>query len=191
MALFEPGFRNAWLMSLLFICVPLFTLAVFGKAGKNRAIAKRMSDMTGFTVKEKAFTVLSSISPYPFLLATVWTPFTSIYPMLCLGLMLYIAGMAVFAASLKAIIEAPPDQPFSGGPYRISRNPVYVGATLVFAGICAATANVFLAGYLGVAVWLQHFMILAEERICREKYGKVFESYLNNVPRYLLQGGRR
>ena len=189
---FELGVWNAWLLSLLFICMPFLALALFGKAGRKRAIAKRMSDMTGFTVKEKAFTVLSSVSPYPFLLATVWTPFTAVLSLLCFGLLLYSAGMAMFAASLKAIIETPGDHPFSSGPYRISRNPVYVGATLVFAGICVATANLVLAGYLTVAVFPQHFMILAEERICRKKYGEVFEDYLKNVPRYLLiKGGER
>lgn len=184
MAIFERGIWNAWLLSLLFMVVPLFALAVFGRAGKKKEIAKRMSDMTGFTLKEKIFTVLASAAPYPFMLATVWTPFTATRPLLYVGLLL-------FGASLKAIFETPPDQPFSAGPYRISRNPVYVGAMLVFAGICAATANVVLAGYLAVAAWLQHFMILAEERMCREKYGKFFDDYLKKTPRYFfMRAGR-
>jgi len=185
MELFALGIWNAWLLSLPFIVLPLIALSAFG-VGAKKEIAKRMSDMTGFTVKEKVFTVISSVSPYPFMLATVWAPFTTMLPLLCFGLLLYSAGIAMFAASLKVIFETPPDQPFNEGPYRISRNPVYVGATLVFMGICAATANLVLAGYLAIAIITQHVMILAEERICRVKYGEVFEDYLKNVPRYLF-----
>ena len=93
--------------------------------------------------------------------------------------------MALFASTLRVIVQTPSDQPFSAGPYCFSRNPLYVAATIVYVGICLATANPVLAGYLAIAVWLQHFMILAEERICREKFGVVFESYMKRVPRYL------
>lgn len=186
MAIFEPVVCNAWLLSL-----PFFALGVFFM-GLKREIAERMSDMAGYSAKEKSITVAASLAPYPFMLATVWTPFTTVFTLLCLGLLLYVFGMALFAASLNTIIQTPYDQPFSSGPYRLSRNPLYVAATIVFVGICVATANPVLAGYLAIAVWLQHFMILAEERTCREKYGIAFESYMQRVPRYLkitAQGG--
>lgn len=181
MATFELGIYNAWLLSL-----PFFVFAGIGM-GARKDIAKRMSDMTGYTTKEKFFTVSASVAPYPFMLATVWTPFTAALPLLYLGLLLYFSGMALFVLSLKTIIETPHDQPFNSGPYRISRNPLYVAATMIFTGICAATANIVLFCCLAVAVWLQHFMILAEERICSEKYGKAFEGYMKKVPRYLIR----
>jgi protein-S-isoprenylcysteine O-methyltransferase Ste14 len=40
--------------------------------------------------------------------------------------------------------------------------------------------------YVVVATLLQHFMILAEERICRIKFGALFDRYTERVPRYLL-----
>jgi len=179
MAIFEPGICNAWLLSL-----PFFALGVIFM-GMKREIAERMSDMTGYGAREKSFTVAASLAPYPFMLATVWTPFTGILPLVCLGLLLYVIGMALYTLTLRVIIQTPPDRPFSSGPYRLPRNPLYVAATVVLAGICLATANPVLAGYLAIAVLPQHFMILAEERICREKYGDVFESYMQRVPRYL------
>jgi protein-S-isoprenylcysteine O-methyltransferase Ste14 len=178
--LFKLSIWNAWLLSL-----PFFALGAFFM-GMKKDIAKRMSDMTGYSTKEKFFTVLSSLAPYPFMIATAWTPFTTMLPLLCLGIVLYIIGMASFAVSLKVILETPQDEPFRSGPYRFTRNPLYVSATIVFIGICLATANIMLAGYLIIAVLLQHFMILAEERICREKYGMAFENYLKKVPRYLF-----
>jgi len=163
MAIFEPGIWNAWLLSLPFFAIGAFLM------GMKKDIAIRMSGMTGYSAKEKLFTVAASIAPYPFMLATVWTPFTAKLPLLCIGVALYLLGMALFAVSLKIIIQTPPDEPFSNGPYRFSRNPLYVAATIVFAGICIATANIVLAVYLVIAVLPQHYMILAEERVCREK----------------------
>jgi len=173
-------FWNAWLLSLPFFALGVFLLFL------KKDIAKRMSDMTGYSAREKFFTVVASIAPYPFMLATVWTPFSTVLPLLYIGVALYLLGMVLFAVSLKIVIQTPPDEPFSVGPYRFSRNPLYVAATIVFTGICLATANIVLAVYLAAAVLPQHFMILAEERICREKYGMAFESYMRRVPRYLF-----
>jgi protein-S-isoprenylcysteine O-methyltransferase Ste14 len=178
--MFKLSFFNAWGLSL-----PFFALGVFFM-GLKRDVAKRMSDMTGYTTKEKALTILASIAPYPFMIATAWTPFTTMLPLLFLGIVLYIIGMGLFVVSLKVIIETPHDEPFRSGSYRFTRNPLYVAATIVFIGICLATANIVLAGYLVFAVLLQHFMILAEERVCRETYGVTFGNYMKKVPRYLL-----
>jgi protein-S-isoprenylcysteine O-methyltransferase Ste14 len=106
--------------------------------------------------------------------------------LLSFGASFYLVGMVLFVISLKAIIQTPHNALFSAGPYRLSRNPLYVAATIVFFGICLVTANFVFFGYLAVAVILQHFMILAEERICIEKYGAAFESYMQTVPRYLF-----
>lgn len=171
---------NAWLLSL-----PFFVLGVCFM-GLKRDIAKRMSDMAGYSVREKLFTVVASIASYPFMIATIWTPFSAMPSLVCIGVSIYLIGMALFAASLKVIIQTPQDEPFNSGPYRFSRNPLYVAATIVFMGICLSTANIALSVYLAIAVLPQHFMILAEERICREKFGTAFENYLKMVPRYLF-----
>lgn len=178
--MFELSVWNTWILSL-----PFFALGVLF-LGMKKDIAKRMSDMTGYTKKEKIFTILASISPYPFLITTIWTPFTTILPLLFLGIVLYILGMASFIASLKTIIETPQDELFLAGTYRFTRNPIYVSTTTVFLGICFATANIMLVAYLVIASLVQHFMILTEERICREKFGLDFEKYLKRVPRYLF-----
>jgi len=178
--MFELSIWNAWPLSAAFFVVGMFFM------GMRKEMAKRMSNMTGYSRKEKLFTILASIAPYPFMIATIWTPFTKSLALLCLGILLYIFGMALFIVSLKVIIETSHDELFRTGPYRFTRNPVYVSATIIFLGTSIATANGILVLYLAVATLLQHLMILAEERICREKYGLSFEIYMKNVPRYLL-----
>ncbi|MHB8068642.1 MAG: methyltransferase family protein [Desulfobaccales bacterium] len=177
---FELGLGNAWLLSLPFLILVTFMV------GMKKDLIKRMSEMSGYTAREKFFTVSASISPYPFIIATFWVPFSSIPLLIFFGLLINILGLSLCAASLRVIIKTPPEELFSAGPYRFSRNPMYVSSTIVFMGICLATANLVLSGYLAIAVLLQHFMILAEERICKEKYGVAFEGYLRQVPRYLF-----
>ena len=178
--MFRLSIWNAWVLSLPFFITGLFFM------GMKKEVVKRMSDMTGFSAMERAFTILASVAPYPFMIVTVWTPFTSALPILYIGISLYAIGMVLYTASLKAIIRASSDELFARGPYRYTRNPLYVAATIVFMGICFATGNILLAGYLAVAVVPQHFMILAEERICKDRYGSAFEEYLKRVPRYLF-----
>jgi protein-S-isoprenylcysteine O-methyltransferase Ste14 len=126
-------------------------------AAIRKDVAKRMSDMTGYTAKEKLFTVAASLTPYLFALWTLWTPFTKSKTLLACGIPVYLTGMAAFLAT------------------------IYV----VFLGVCLATANAVLSGILVLLLVLQHFMILAEERACRNKYGVPYAQYAERVPRYL------
>jgi protein-S-isoprenylcysteine O-methyltransferase Ste14 len=181
MTIFELSIGNAWLLSLpFFVLVGTFPMLM------KKDLVKRMSDMTGYTPGEKVLTVAASISPYAFMIATVWVPFTTLLTLLYLGLLVSFFGMALCAASLKVMMSTPPDTLFTAGPYGFSRNPLYVSATVFFIGICLATGNLVLTGYLAIMVLLQHFMILAEERICRLKYGEPFDRYVKRVPRYLI-----
>ncbi len=142
--------------------------------------------MEGYTTKEKFYAVSASLAPYPFMIATLWTPFTTDIRLLCLALLVYVLGMALLAASVRVIIRTPPGELFTAGPYGFSRNPMYVSAMTVLAAICLATADLVLTAYLAIVVFLHHFMILAEERTCRSRYGDSFDRYLKRVPRYLI-----
>ena len=180
MPIFRLGLMNAWWLILPMV-LPMAYLAA-----TKKEVAARMSDMTGYYTREKFFTVAASLAPYPFMITTIWTPFTSTKLLLFAGLAVYSIGVASFITTIRVFVTTPLDKPFSAGIYRISRNPLYVSATLIFFGICLVTANVLLFAWLVIIVVPQHFMILAEERVCREKYGTEFERYMAKVPRYLL-----
>lgn len=180
MPIFEASLWNAWLLYVPFligaICFDM----------QNKTIAKRMADMTGYTVKEKVFTVIASLIAYPYMALSVWTPFTTIRPFLYIGAIVYVAGITMFFSALYAIVKTPLDMPFSIGVYRISRNPLYVSAELIFFSVSLMTANIVLFIFTLIVIVSQHFMILAEERVCRLKYGSVFENYIKEVPRYII-----
>jgi protein-S-isoprenylcysteine O-methyltransferase Ste14 len=178
--IFQISITNVWIL-----CVP-FLVPAFLIGALRKDIAKRMSDMTGYDAKERFLTIAASLAPYPLMITTVWTPFTSLKPLLFAGLIAYCIGIGAFYAAIYVFATTQPDKPLSGGVYRISRNPMYVSASFVFFGICMVTANLLLFAYLVMLVVLQHFMILAEERICRLKYGTGYQKYIEDVPRYLI-----
>jgi protein-S-isoprenylcysteine O-methyltransferase Ste14 len=171
---------NAWWLSLPLV----LSMGYIGVAKKE--VARRMADMTGYNGRERFFTVSASLAPYPFMIATVWIPFTTYKPALFLGLAIYVTAAVLFFATLRVFGATSGDRRLSAGPFRITRNPLYVAATLMFLAVTIVTMNLLLLVWLVAMCIPQHFMILAEERVCREKYGTEFEGYMVEVPRYLF-----
>jgi len=73
-----------------------------------------------------------------------------------------------------------------GGPYRYSRNPMYVGMTLMYAGgavLMRATAALLV---LPLPVLAVHFgTILPEERYLATTFGVVYADYCARVRRWI------
>ena len=94
-------------------------------------------------------------------------------------------GVGWVLVALSAVEFARRHGPLSGGIYRFSRNPMYVGYFLYFVGIGVATASwwyVFLAVVEQIALY---WLIRAEERWCLAEYGEAYRRYTREVPRYL------
>lgn len=71
------------------------------------------------------------------------------------------------------------------GLYAFSRNPMYVSFFLYFLGACMMTSSWLLLAVLAVFQVSVHFMILAEERWCRETFGDYYTDYQREVRRYI------
>lgn len=74
----------------------------------------------------------------------------------------------------------------SGGIYRVSRNPMYLGFLLALAGWAVYLSN--LGAYLIVpvfAAWLTQFQIKPEERALLAKFGTAYAHYTARVRRWL------
>lgn len=73
-----------------------------------------------------------------------------------------------------------------GGPFRFTRNPMYVGAMFVTAGLGVALDAAVASLAAPLALLVVHFIaVLPEERYLREKFGAPYEDYLRRVRRYL------
>ncbi|UCI07945.1 methyltransferase family protein [Mesorhizobium sp. B1-1-8] len=73
----------------------------------------------------------------------------------------------------------------TGGPYSITRNPLYVFSTVAAAGVGAqigSFSGIILFALLCAGAF--HIVILREEKFLRQALGAPYEAYLARVPRF-------
>ncbi len=72
------------------------------------------------------------------------------------------------------------------GPYRITRNPMYLGITLFEIGFGLAVDNLWISLFAIPALVTVHFIaVLPEERYLSKKFGESYKAYRAQVRRYL------
>lgn len=69
-----------------------------------------------------------------------------------------------------------------GGPYALTRHPIYTGLLLALAG--TALARDSLAAVLGLALLVAGFVVKLrqEERLLLERFGRAYQTYRAEVP---------
>ncbi len=79
----------------------------------------------------------------------------------------------------------PPRRLVTAGPYRVVRNPMYIGAGLAVAGAALFYQSLHLLGYTGMFAGLAHlFVVLYEEPALRRSFGHEYEAYCRRVNRW-------
>ncbi len=82
--------------------------------------------------------------------------------------------------------NTPTDAIVTGGPYRLSRNPIYLSMILLQVGVGIWTASLwfFILAAVCVAL-LTSGVILREERYLTRKFGDAYLSYRSRVRRWI------
>jgi protein-S-isoprenylcysteine O-methyltransferase Ste14 len=105
------------------------------------------------------------------------------------GISIALSGVLVFRKAKTTPNPHTPEKSTSivrGGPYRFTRNPMYLGLTFVLLGICAYLANpLSLVAVVALIAYLTRFQIIPEERILLENFGETYASYTRSVRRWL------
>jgi protein-S-isoprenylcysteine O-methyltransferase Ste14 len=74
----------------------------------------------------------------------------------------------------------------AGGPYRFSRNPMYVAMTALLIGLGLSLGNPWMMGLGAVALAIVHVTaVRREEAYLAEKFGEDYQRYRRSVRRYL------
>lgn len=129
--------------------------------------------------------LLQRAAPFPFFPSVVARP---------LGLALVLAAIALFAGSAARFREAgtpvPARKPTTAivrtGPYRFSRNPIYLAFSLFHLGIATWVNSLWLLVTLAGAVALIHFVVIRrEERYLERRFGAEYLAYKASVRRWL------
>ena len=111
------------------------------------------------------------------------------------------AGVLVLACGVSLVVSArilfkrtgqspipwkPTPELILQGPYRFTRNPMYVGVTLFVVGLGLTLNNLWISLFAAPALLAVHFIaVLPEERYLAEKFGERYRSFLARVRRYV------
>ena len=111
------------------------------------------------------------------------------WTLLALGLLVAAAGVVSFRRARTTVNPMKPDTAsalVTGGVYRITRNPMYLGDVLILAAVAVFFSNPLgIAGILLFVFWMNALQIPAEERALRARFGEAFEAYCSRVRRWI------
>lgn len=121
-------------------------------------------------------------------------PATAIVPVRVLGIVILLAGLAIGATAVigfrRAGTPIPPTQPTTAivveGPYRHTRNPMYLGFTIILAALALVTNSLWFAIPVPIAILaVTKLAIEPEERYLEAKFGERYVAYKGRVRRWL------
>jgi protein-S-isoprenylcysteine O-methyltransferase Ste14 len=105
------------------------------------------------------------------------------------GIAFDVSGILAFRAARTTVNPLKPEQAsilVTGGIYRVTRNPMYVGmALLLLAWAVYLSALLPFAGIVVFVLYLTRFQIQPEERVLEGLFGERYANYAARVRRWL------
>lgn len=98
------------------------------------------------------------------------------------------AGVAISVWAVRTASDVDLEQPstlLSNGPYAISRNPMYVGWTLLYLGGALIARNAWMVASLPLVGGIIHREVLREEHALQGAFGVEYSRYRKLVRRYI------
>ena len=129
---------------------------------------------------------LNRLVPLPFLPPDL--------PALWLGAVAFAVGLALAIWAITTMTRAGSNVPTNlptttiveRGPYRFTRNPIYLGMFLALIGLTVALDNFWLLAMLVLfAIVIRYGVVAREEAYLERKFGDVYRSYRSRVRRWL------
>ena len=129
---------------------------------------------------------LNWLVPLPFLPADL--------PARWLGTLAFVLALGLFAWAIVTITRAGSNVPTNlpttaiveSGPYRFTRNPIYLGMFLGLIGLAIAFDNLWLLMMLvPFALVIRYGVVAREETYLERKFGDVYHRYRGHVRRWL------
>lgn len=110
------------------------------------------------------------------------------------GLPLLVAGVLLIGWAVRTMHQAgtpaPPYQPtvavVTEGPFRFTRNPIYLGMTSCYLGLTLLANRLWALALLpGVLAALHRGVVTREEDYLEQRFGEPYRRYRQGVPRWL------
>jgi len=175
---FELGLWNAWIFIIPLIVYWIFGVKfLFSKRMPESPSIKRRKDkiISNMLVISMFFSFFYSVF-VPFKLGTIW--FFS-------GLFVYLAGMVLINLTMINFVTTPMDKPVTKGVYRYSRNPMFIGFFLVYAGIAISCISWLYLVLTILFIWTTSYLSPYEEAVTLGHYGKAYKEYMKRTPKWI------
>jgi protein-S-isoprenylcysteine O-methyltransferase Ste14 len=134
-----------------------------------------------------AASVLEAVVPLPFLSAYAITRYLA-------GALLAVGGFVLIGMGTRRFVAAgtniPPNLPTTAlvvdGIYGRTRNPLYLGSTLVYLGLSVAAGSLWAIVLVVPLLWVMNVGVIArEERYLERKFGDAYRAYEARVRRWV------
>lgn len=106
-----------------------------------------------------------------------------------LGGLISVLGVLSFRKAKTTVNPLLPDTASSlvtSGIYRFTRNPMYLGLSILLLGLCVLLSSAFgLLWLLVFVLYIHHFQILPEEQAMQKLFAEQFTEYRRSVRRWL------
>lgn len=107
-----------------------------------------------------------------------------------LGVVVFLLAVVVLQRCLKRSLDAMaydlPTRLATSGPFRYSRNPIYVAFLAPIASISVYSVPAAIATAIIYMTLVTVVVIRAEERVLAARFGAEYEAYRANTPRWFL-----
>jgi len=129
--------------------------------------------------------VLQKLAPLPFLAQPIAR---------VLGLTMMIINLVIGLPAVRKMLAArtspnparPSTSLILSGPYRFTRNPMYIGLTLLYTGLVIFFQLPWGLVLLPIVIWLiTVWVIVPEEKYLEQKFGEGYLSYKSAVRRWI------
>ena len=101
------------------------------------------------------------------------------------GLLFVIFGFISLGRSVSVGLPREETELRTGGVFRLTRNPLYLGGFLASAGSCLYSIHMVNICLCLLTIGIHHRIILKEEDFLEQRFGQQWLDYKRSVPRYL------
>ena len=118
-------------------------------------------------------------------------PYSAYLSGVCILLAILLDTSALYAfwqarTTINPVLPGKASKIVTSGPYRLSRNPMYVGLALLLCGLLFYLGNLLLVIFIPVFIALANkLFILREEQVLEDKFGSEYRQYKDTVRRWL------
>lgn len=113
-----------------------------------------------------------------------------------LAVLLMLLGGGIGYSAILAVTQAEttvnplhPEQSrhlVTGGIYRLSRNPMYLGMALVLAGVGVFCGSLLVLGAVPFFVWyITRYQIMPEEKALHDRFSRAYDAYRQHTRRWI------